>query len=86
MQRGRDEWAPADLAYPEGQRGLGVVDMASAIRTGRASRVDVSLAHHVLEVMQGLHDSSDTDRHIVLRSTCHQPAPVPPGLPEGCFD
>ena len=86
VQRGREEWAPVDLSYPEGQRGLGVVDMASAIRTGRASRVDARLARHVLEVMQGLHESSDTDRHVVLRSTCDQPAPVPFGLPEGRFD
>lgn len=86
VQRGRDAWAPVSLAYPEGQRGLGVVDMASAIRTGRASRVDARLARHVLEIMEGLHESSDTGRHIVLRSTCDQPASVPPRLPEGHFD
>lgn len=86
VQRGREEWASVELAYPEGQRSLGVVDMASSIRTGRASRVDARLARHVLEIMQGLHESSDTGRHVVLRSACDQPAPVQPGLPEGHFN
>jgi predicted dehydrogenase len=86
VQRGRDEWESVGLAYPEGRRGLGVADMASAIRSGRPSRVDSRLARHVLEIMQRLHESSDTDRHVVLRSTCDQPAPVPAGLSEGVFE
>ena len=86
VQRGQEEWESVPLAYPEGRRGLGVVDMAAAIRNGRKSRVDARLARHVLEIMQGLHKSSDTDCHLVLSSTCEQPATVPLGLSEGHYD
>ncbi len=86
VQRGREEWESVPLAYPEGRRGLGVVDMANALQNGRKSRVHARLARHVLEIMEGLHESSDVDRHLVLRSTCDQPAAVPLGLPEGHFD
>ena len=53
---------------------------------GGAWRVEARHTHHVLEVMQGLHESSDADSHITLLSTCDQPALVPPGLPKGSFD
>ena len=85
VQRGRDEWAPVELAFPAGQRGLGVVEMAQCT-SSVVTTVDARLARHVLEIMQGLYESSDTDRHVVPRSTSDQPAPVPFGLPEGHFD
>lgn len=55
------------------------------VHSGGASRVDARIARHVLEVMQGLHESSDTDRHILLRSTCEQFAVVPEDMTEGHF-
>ena len=86
VQRGRGEWEEVEQTHPEGGRGLGVTDMAGALRTGRRSRVDAEMAYHVLDVMQAVHDSSDDGRHVTLSTTCEPPAPVAGGRPEGCFD
>ena len=59
-------------------RGLGVADMARALREGRSHRANGELAYHVLEVMHAAHDASRKERHIELTSTCERPAPVGP--------
>ena len=46
------------------RRGLGVVDVADAIRTGRRPRADGHLAYHVLEVLLGLERSIRTGERI----------------------
>ena len=86
MQRGRDEWREVSLTHPEGGRGLGVAEMAAALRNGRRSRVDAGMANHVLDVMHAVHESSDHGRHVTLRTSCEPPAAVMPGLVEGRFD
>jgi predicted dehydrogenase len=58
-------------------RGLGVVDMARALREGRGHRANGELAYHVLEIMHAAHDASREERHIKLASTCERPAPGP---------
>ena len=63
-----------------------MADMADALRNGRRSRVDASMASHVLDIMHAVHESSDHDRHVTLLTTCDRPALVPPGLPLGYFD
>ena len=67
------------LAFPnaENSRGLGVVDMAAALFTGRPHRASDQLAFHVLEIMHAVHTSSDTGRHIVLSSRCDRPDAFP---------
>jgi predicted dehydrogenase len=85
LQRGRDEWREAPLTHPEGGRGLGVAEMAAALRAGRESRVDAAMANHVLDVMHAVHESSDDGRHVTLRTSCERPAAVPPGQVEGDF-
>ena len=87
VQRGRGtEWRLLPLTHPEGSRGLGVAEMAAALRDGRRSRVDAELAHHVLDIMHAVHESSAEGRHIAIVTTCERPAAVEPGLPEGRFD
>ena len=86
LQRGRGEWEEVPLDHPEGGRGIGVAEMADALRNGRRSRVDAAMANHVLDVMHAVHESSDDGRHVELRTTCDGPEPVPPGLPLGRFD
>ncbi len=79
--RGRDDadWREIALTHPhaENMRGIGVADMAAAIAEKRPHRASGELALHVVDVMQALHDSSDQGRHIVLGSTCPQPAAMP---------
>ena len=86
VQRGHGEWVDVQLDHPEGGRGVGVADMADALRNGRRSRVGAEMANHVLDIMHAVNESSDNDRHVTLRTTCARPAPIPPGLPLGRFD
>ncbi len=82
------EWREVPLTHPYigESRGLGVADMAYAVRTGRPYRATGELAYHVLDTMVAFHDASDQSRHIELQSTCDRPAPLPTGLAEGSLD
>ena len=82
------EWEDVALTrpYDENSRGLGVADMAYALRTGRPHRANGEMAYHVLDVMHALHDSSKERTFIELESTCTQPAPLVAELPAGVLD
>jgi predicted dehydrogenase len=77
---------PLTHGYVENSRGIGVADMAYALRSGRPHRASGELAYHVLDLMQSFHEASDTGRHIEVKSTCAQPAPLPIGLKHGTLD
>lgn len=68
--------------YVEGSRGVGVADMVVAIAQGRPHRANDAIAMHALDIMQAIHESSDTGRHIVLTSTCERPEPMRADLPD----
>ncbi len=59
---GTREWQDIELTHPHSQRkdmwGLGVVDMAYAILSGRPHRATGKQAYHVLDLMQSFLDSS----------------------------
>ncbi len=74
---------PLTHIYTENSRGLGVADMADAIRHHRPHRASGELAHHVLDIMQAFHEASATGKHIDLTSTCARPALLPIGLQPG---
>ena len=78
--------APLTHGYTENFRGLGVADMACAMRSGRPHRACGELANHVLDVMLALHEASRESRHIEIKSSCSRPAPLPVGLREGELD
>jgi predicted dehydrogenase len=80
------EEVPVTRSYFENSRGLGVADMAAAIRSGRPHRVSGEMAFHVLDIMQGFHEASDSGRHVELTTTCDRPAPLPEDLEEGRID
>ena len=77
---------PLTHGYAENTRGVGVADMAVALRTGRPHRANGQLAYHVLDLIHAFHDASDSGRHIDVQSTCDRPAPLPVGLPFGKLD
>lgn len=85
---GAEDWKelPHSHIYADNSRGLGVADMAAAIRTGRPHRASGTLAFHVLDTMQAFLDSSDKGRHVTLKSTCERPAAFPLGLRPGAVD
>ena len=82
------EWkeVPLTHGYPEDSRGLGVADMACALRSGRPHRANGDMAYHVLDVMEAIDDASREGKHIELKSTCQKPAPLPMGLLPGAVD
>jgi len=85
---GAPEWreVPHTHGYAENSRGIGVADMAYALRYDRPHRACGELAYHVLDLMQAFHDSSDTGKHIKLKSRVDRPAPLPLNLREGQLD
>lgn len=76
------EEVPVRRDFAENSRGLGVADMARAVRDGGHHRATGALAYHVLEVMHALHDSSGSGRHVGISSTFDRPAPMPKGAGE----
>jgi predicted dehydrogenase len=81
---GANEWTnvPLTHSYTGNSRGLGIADMADALRSGRPHRANGELAYHVLDIMCAIHDASREGRHIELASTCSRPDPLSPGLRE----
>jgi predicted dehydrogenase len=58
------------------RRGIGVIDVVRALAERRPPRASGDLAHHVLDVMQSVADSTTSGRHVELTSTCERPAPL----------
>jgi predicted dehydrogenase len=85
---GAEGWSDLPLShiYAEQNRGIGVADMAYALRSGRAHRASGALAFHVLDIMQSFTEASDAGRWLDLASTCERPAMLPVGLRPGTLD
>lgn len=77
---GDDEWEDVPLThrFAEQARGIGVADMVLAQRNGRPARASAELALHVVDVMQSVHDASDSGVAVTPTTTCERPAPLPP--------
>jgi len=74
---GTVDWSPIPLAQPgDVRRGIGIADIALAVREDRPHRASGEFAYHVLEVLLALarHDRDDTA--IAIESRCERPAPV----------
>jgi predicted dehydrogenase len=85
---GQEEWAklPATHFYDNTCRGLGVADLAFALRYKRPHRCCGDLGVHVLEIMHAIHTASDTNNHIEMKTRCERPEPLPLDLEKGRFD
>jgi len=85
---GAPEWSqiPHTHGFAENSRGVGVADMALALRTGRPHRANDAMAYHVLDIMHAIHESSAEGRHIAIESTCVRPDPLPINLPPDAID
>ncbi|MEU6199951.1 hypothetical protein [Streptomyces sp. NPDC047061] len=57
-------------------RGIGVADLAAALRTGTPHRATARLAFHTLDVLEAVATSADTGGPVGLTSTCERPAPL----------
>lgn len=84
---GAEEWSDIPLTHSaEVGRGIGVADMAYALRRDRPHRARGDVAFHVLDVMQALGESSEMGRFVEVTSDCARPAPLPMGLNPGELD
>ncbi len=77
---------PYSHGFTEDSRGIGVADMAYAIRSGRPHRASGELARHVLDITLGIFESSRTERHVAITKHCARPAPLPLGLKDNELD
>lgn len=79
-----DNWEAVPLRhdFATDARGLGVADLARALRAGDAGRASGELAFHVLEIMHATLDSSAQGRHIEIASTAQRPAPLGDAIPD----
>ncbi len=71
---GTEEKIETKLPFAKNSRGLGVVDIAYAVKEGRPHRASGALALHVLEAMLGLLRSGEEGRRIEIES---DPGPNP---------
>jgi predicted dehydrogenase len=80
-----EEVAPTH-GYTENSRGIGLADLARAIRSGRPHRASGDLARHVLEITLGVFEASNVGRHIAIGAPHALPARLPGGLQDGQLD
>lgn len=79
LRAGADTWEPVGLKYgnTDNSRGLGVSDMARALRDGEPHRASGEMAHHIVDIMHAALESSEQGRHIPVESWFEIPAPLP---------
>jgi predicted dehydrogenase len=78
------QWQESPLTHVAGVgRGIGVADLAHALRLGRPHRASAELACHVLEVMLAFQASAESGRHVEITSRCDPPAPLPDPAEDG---
>lgn len=67
---------PLTFDYKENSRGLGIADMAKALREGREMRAGCQQALHVLEIMTAFEKSSRTGKFVQLESPYGRKSPM----------
>ncbi|MEZ0167072.1 Gfo/Idh/MocA family protein, partial [Kineococcus sp. LSe6-4] len=63
------DWETIASTTAVSTRGTGVLEMARAIRAGRAHRVQGALAHHVVDAMVSIIESAQTGQFVPVSST-----------------
>jgi len=87
-QQAEPAWkdVPLNSPYTGHHRGIGVADLASAIRRGRVHRATGEQAAHVLDAMLAIEESAASGTAIELQTSIHRPDPLPTGLSLGELD
>ncbi|AGP59164.1 Gfo/Idh/MocA family protein [Streptomyces rapamycinicus] len=84
-RHGDPQWAELPPAVPplarpgtdeQLLRGIGVADLAAALRDGRPHHATAGLAFHVLDALESIGVSAGTGAPVELASTCERPEPV----------
>ena len=74
-----EDWANVSPAGEKRDRGVGVLEMARAIRAGVPPRASGELAYHVLDAMLAIEESADSGRPVEVTSTAAEVPPLPTG-------
>lgn len=73
-------------SYNQDSRGVGIADMAVAMRNGRPHRASGEMGAHVVDILNAIHESWDQRCRIDLQTACSRPQPLPPGLTNWTLD
>jgi len=78
----KSSWEEVGLQYGhtdgvKNYRGLGVIEMAQALRERVQPRASGELAYHVLDVLLSILESSASGRRVTVSSTCRRPPLLP---------
>ena len=83
-------WTEVPIAHPftstshkDNSRGIGLVDLAYAIRDGRPARASSQMTLHAMEVMEGVLTSAREDRVVTMATAFERPAALPVDWPAG---
>ena len=85
-EEGEAREVPLTFGYSENSRGLGLADMAKALRTGRASREDWRQTLHVLEILTAFEKSSKAGGYLPLETRYTRGAAMVNGPVRGILD
>ena len=77
---------PPEHGFENNSRGVGLADLAAAIKENRPHRASGALAFHVLDIMLSTLESSLLATHIELSSAVGRPAALPKGLADDVVD
>jgi predicted dehydrogenase len=72
------EDVPLDHGFAGQDRGVGLADLANALRTGGQPRASAALANHMLELMQITQDAGSIGHTVKISTTCERPSPLDP--------
>lgn len=74
---GADDWEELPSTGTTLGRGLGVLEMARALRNGVPHRASGELAFHVVDAMSAIGESGERGEFVTVNSTCTAPEPLP---------
>ncbi len=78
--------APLVFGFTQNYRGLGLAEMAQAMRGGRKNRANGEMALHILEIMNGFQESGVKGHEYLLKSKIVRPDLFPIGINENYFN
>ena len=67
-----ESWESIPLVHNSTGRGIGLSEMINAINNGQTPLANGEMAFHVLDVMESIHESSETGKHVNITSPYSQ--------------
>ncbi|MCC7407830.1 MAG: Gfo/Idh/MocA family oxidoreductase [Phycisphaeraceae bacterium] len=86
-RQGDPDFKEVPHTHPTGySRGIGIADLAHALRSGRPHRATAQQALATLEAITAILDSAQSGKAHTLKTPHEKPAPLPADLPAGRLD